>query len=138
LDSAWLALVIAISDGDTLTVLDGQQQIKIRLAEIDAPEKKQAFGSRSKESLGHICFQAQAEIRPEKKDKYGRTVARVSCDGIDASIYQVEHGMAWYSRDYFKDPLFPPLEAEAQAAKRGLWVDPHPIPPWEWRRMRRH
>jgi endonuclease YncB( thermonuclease family) len=108
------------------------------LAEIDAPEKAQAFGARSKESLAHVCFQSRAEVRPETKDRYGRTVARVTCDGIDASVYQVENGMAWYSRRYGKDPIFRPLEADAVAAKRGLWVQPHPIPPWEWRRMPRH
>lgn len=138
MDPAWLALVIAISDGDTMTILHDQQQIKVRLAEIDAPEKRQAFGARSRESLSYICFQAQAKIQPMTKDRYGRTVARVICDGIDASVHQMESGMAWYSRKYYKDPLFPALEEEARAAQRGLWADPTPTPPWEWRRMPRH
>lgn len=133
-----VALVIGISDGDTLTVLHNQQQIKIRLAEIDAPEKAQPFGTKAKQSLAALCFQVQAEIKPEKRDRYGRTVARLSCNGHDASTAQVTAGMAWVYRKYSTDPALPPLEAQARAANRGLWADPAPIPPWEWRHMPHH
>lgn len=134
----FVALVVGISDGDTLTVLHDQQQIKIRLAEIDAPEKAQPFGARSRQALADLCFQAKAEIKPEKRDRYGRTVARVSCHGTDASTAQLQAGMAWVYLKYSTDPALPPIEAEARAAQRGLWADPGPIPPWEWRRMPRH
>lgn len=99
--AAFLATVIGISDGDTLTVLDeDKQQVKIRLAEIDAPEKKQPFGTKSKQSLSDLCFGKQAEIIPQVKDRYKRTVARVRCAGVDANAEQVNRGMAWVYRQY--------------------------------------
>jgi endonuclease YncB( thermonuclease family) len=102
--TALMCLVIAIADGDTLTVLcNDNQQIKIRLAEIDAPEKAQPFGNRSTQSLADICFQKQAEIKPQTKVRYGRTVARVICDGTDANAEQVKRGMAWVYDKYVKD-----------------------------------
>ena len=86
-------LVIGVTDGDTLKVRCGAepepQNITIRLAEIDAPESHQAFGNRAKQSLSDLCFKKPAEVRPVTKDRYGRTVARVACDGQDASAYQV-------------------------------------------------
>ena len=128
-----VALVIGISDGDTLTVLHDQQQIKVRLAEIDAPEKAQPFGARAKKSLSDMCFGKTADITPQAKDRYGRTVARVRCDGIDANAEQIRRGMAWVYTRYSHDSTFPSLEKEARAARRGLWADDSPIPPWEWR-----
>lgn len=132
-----VAIVVSISDGDTLTVVHDQQQVKIRLAEIDAPEKAQSFGSRAKQSLSDMCFGKTAEVSAQTRDRYGRTVARVRCDGIDANAEQVRRGMAWVYTKYSHDPVFPPLEQEARAAHRGLWADPSPVPPWEWRHRSR-
>lgn len=133
-----LCVVVGISDGDTITARCTEQTVKIRLAEIDAPEKRQAFGARAKQSLSALCYGKQAEIRPQTHDRYGRMVARVSCAGQDASTAQIEAGMAWVYRKYSTAPTLPPLEAQARAASRGLWADPIPTPPWEWRRMPRH
>lgn len=133
----FVALVISISDGDTLTVLHDQQQVKIRLAEIDAPEKAQAFGARAKQSLSDLCFGKQAEVVPQSSDRYGRTVARVRCDGIDANAEQVRRGMAWVFDRYVTDRILYALQDEARTARRGLWSDPAPVPPWEWRHMKR-
>ena len=136
--AAFLATVIGISDGDTLTVLnENKQQIKIRLAEIDAPEKKQDFGTRSKQSLSDLCFGKQAEIIPKVKDRYKRTVARVKCAGVDANAEQVNRGMAWVYRQYAKDHNLYILQHEAQRLKSGLWADQSPTPPWEWRKIKR-
>ena len=136
--AAFLATVIGISDGDTLTVLnENKQQVKIRLAEIDAPEARQPFGTKSKQSLSELCFGKQAQIKPRVKDRYGRTVARVTCDGVDANAEQVNRGMAWVYRKYAKDNKLYVLQHEAKAAKRGLWSDPSPIPPRAWRQQRR-
>jgi endonuclease YncB( thermonuclease family) len=133
--TALMCLVIAIADGDTLTVLcNGNQQIKIRLAEIDAPEKKQPFGNRSKQSLADMCFQKQAEIKPQTKDRYGRTVARVICGGTDANAEQVKRGMAWVYDKYVKDRSLYALQDEARASKVGLWGDVEPVRPWEYRK----
>ena len=107
-------LVVGIADGDTLTARCVQpgayEQVKVRLAEIDAPEKKQPFGERSRQSLAIMCFQCEAVLRPTTIDRYGRTVARVECDGRDASAEQVQAGMAWAYTKYQADPVFPRLD----------------------------
>jgi micrococcal nuclease len=128
------APVIGISDGDTLTILESGQPVKIRLANIDAPEKAQPFGNRSKQSLSDLCFGKGAEYTPQAKDRYGRTVALVNCAGIEANKAQVERGMAWVYPKYNRDPLLPAVEESAKVGKRGLWADPQPVPPWEWRK----
>lgn len=128
------AKVISVADGDTITVLRDHEQVKIRLSDIDAPEKAQAFGNKSKQSLSELCFDKTATLADKEKDRYGRTLASVTCDGIDANAEQVRQGMAWVYRKYApKDSLLYVLEDEAKAAKRGLWADPEPVPPWEWR-----
>jgi endonuclease YncB( thermonuclease family) len=136
--AAFLATVIGISDGDTLTVLnENKQQVKIRLAEIDAPEARQPFGNKSKQSLSELCFGKQAEIVPRAIDRYKRTVARVKCAGVDANAEQVNRGMAWVYRKYAKDSSLYVLQHEARVAERGLWSDRSPIPPSAWRQQRR-
>ena len=130
-----MCLVVGIADGDTLTVLcNGNEQVKIRLAEIDAPEKKQPFGKRSKKSLSGMCFQKQAEIKPQTKDRYGRTVARVICNGADANVEQVKRGMAWVYDKYVRDQSLYAIQNKARASKVGLWADDKPVKPWEYRR----
>lgn len=125
--------VIGIADGDTLTLLVDERPLKIRLGDIDAPEKKQAFGQRSKESLSDLCWQKDATYQLETIDKYRRTVARVFCDGVDVNRAQVERGFAWVYVKYNKDPALPAVEASARSAGRGLWADKAPEPPWEFR-----
>lgn len=129
--------VVAVADGDTITVLRDKEQVKIRLIEIDAPEKAQAFGNKSKQSLSDLCFNKTATLADKGKDRYGRTLALVTCDGIDANREQVRQGMAWVYRKYApKDSPLYAVEDEAKAARRGLWADAEPVPPWEWRRVR--
>lgn len=129
-----VGLVVAIADGDTLTVLNEDfQQVKIRLAEIDAPEKRQAFGTRSRQSLGELCHEKRAEVRVTDVDRYKRIVGRVSCGGVDANAAQVRRGMAWVYDRYARDKTLYRLQDEALDARRGLWADPTPIAPWEWR-----
>ena len=126
--------VVAIADGDTLTVLVSRQQIKVRLTDIDAPERKQPFGQRSRQSLADLCARRDATVLEAGKDRYGRTLGRVLCDGVDANAEQVRRGMAWVYVRYAPkgSPLYA-MQAEARAAKRGLWADPRPVAPWEWR-----
>lgn len=133
---AFEAKVVGIADGDTMTVLRGREQIRVRLARIDAPEKKQAFGERARQSLPALCFGRIAEVTPEKKDRYGRTVARVSCQGQDVDQHQVQTGMAWVYRQFSKDGALLALESQARAGRRGLWAKKEPVPPWEWRRSK--
>lgn len=127
--------VVGVTDGDTLTALcAGNQQVKIRLAEIDAPEKAQPFGERSKQSLSDLCFDREAEITPLTTDRYGRTVARVHCESIDANAEQLRRGMAWVYDKYVTDRSLYALQDEAKSARRGLWLDKATTPPWEWRK----
>jgi len=130
-----VGLVVAIADGDTLTVLDEDfQQVKVRLAEIDAPEKKQPFGSRSRQSLGELCHEKRAEVQVTDVDRYRRIVGRVICAGVDANAAQVRRGMAWVYDRYAKDKSLYRLQDEARSAGRGLWADLQPVAPWEWRK----
>ncbi|WP_031436625.1 thermonuclease family protein [Methylobacter tundripaludum] len=130
----WSGTVVGISDGDTLTVLNAQKtQVKIRLAEIDAPESKQAFGTQSKQSLSDICFKKTVVVDDHGTDKYKRTLGRLRCDGVDANAEQVRRGMAWAYRQYLTDQSIADLEATAKSARTGLWADESPVPPWEFR-----
>jgi len=130
--------VVSIADGDTLTVLRGRKQVKIRLAEIDAPERKQPFGTRARAALAELCFGRTAEVTALSKDRYGRTLARVECDGRDAGGLQVRDGMAWVYRQYAaRESILFAVEMDAKLARRGLWADPAPVPPWEWRKQKR-
>jgi endonuclease YncB( thermonuclease family) len=138
MEALLLCLVVGVTDGDTLKARCGDAPMTtIRLAEIDAPEKRQPFGERSRQQLAQLCFQKVAEVHPQARDRYGRTVARVNCVGHDASLEQVRAGMAWAYTRYVTDPAVKELEAGARAATRGLWVDPTPTAPWDWRRPTR-
>jgi endonuclease YncB( thermonuclease family) len=130
--------VVHIADGDTLTILtESKQQVKIRLAGIDTPEKAQPFGNKAKQALAALTFQKQALIEVETKDQYGRTVGTVIVNGSDVNAELVRQGMAWVYRKYTNDQKLYKLEAEAKQAKRGLWVTDHPIEPWLWRKGKR-
>ena len=136
--AALLCLVVAVSDGDTLHArcdIEGEQQaIVVRLSEIDAPEKRQPWGDRSREHLAALCFNKPATVREETRDRNRRMVARVTCDGTDANAEQVRAGMAWVFDRYVTDRGLYVVQAEARRARRGLWSDVEPVPPWEWRR----
>lgn len=135
-------LIVGVTDGDTVTLLDkAQVQHKIRLAGIDAPEKKQAFGMRSKENLSDLVFNRQVTVETGKTDRYGREVGVVFVSGKDANLEQVRQGLAWHYKAYQKEQsetdkaLYAHAEVEARAAKRGLWRDAEPVPPWEFRHI---
>lgn len=126
--------VVSISDGDTLTILtESKQKIIVRLNAIDAPEKNQAFSNASKKSLSLICFKKPATVETLGLDKYGRTIGDVTCDGVNANSHQVDNGMAWVYRKYSNDQTLIALEAQAKHMGLGLWDDPNPVPPWDFR-----
>jgi len=133
--------VVGVADGDTITVLDANKvQYKIRLSGIDAPEKKQAFGNRSKESLSALAFDKTVNVETGKRDRFGRQIGKVLVNGRDVNLVQVERGMAWFYRQYQREQspndrrLYEAAEDAAKAGKRGLWRDADPVPPWEFRR----
>lgn len=127
--------VVGVHDGDTVTLLmAGNQQVIIRLAQIDAPESDgQAFGQQSKQSLSGMVFNKNIRVEKDTIDKYGRTVGTIFVDGLDANRAQIKRGMAWAYRKYLHDQSLLQVEDEARRAKVGLWSDPNPIPPWEYR-----
>ncbi|QZA79555.1 thermonuclease family protein [Deefgea tanakiae] len=126
--------VIGVSDGDTATILTADRKpVKIRLAQIDAPEKAQAFGERSKQSLSDLIYGKNVIVDVETTDKYGRTVGKIIVAGIDANLEQIKRGMAWFYVQYGKDAKYRDAESKAKSAKLGLWSEAAPTPPWEWR-----
>ena len=128
-----LCTIVGITDGDTLTARCESQTIKVRLAEIDAREKSQPFADRSKQHLSSLCYRQQAEIHPTTKDRYGRTVARVYCAGVDANAAMVRDGMAWAYTKNLTDPKILEIEEQARVGRTGLWADASPVAPWRWR-----
>jgi len=140
---ALVGKVVSIADGDTLTVLDASDtQHRIRLSGIDAPESRQAFGTRSRQHLADLDFSKVVTVEYDKRDRYGRTLGKVLIDGRDANLEQIKSGMAWHYKYYENEQppqdrkTYAEAEREARAAKRGLWVDPNPTPPWDFRRGR--
>lgn len=142
--------VVAVADGDTVTVLDSDfVRHKVRVAGIDAPEKAQPFGARSKESLSALVYGKEVTVEWEKRDRYGRIVGKVlvrpqDCRDcpmtVDAGMAQLSAGMAWWYRKYSAEQskddrvLYEAEEEKARVRGQGLWRDADPVPPWEWRR----
>ncbi|EIE3169285.1 thermonuclease family protein [Escherichia coli] len=126
--------VIRVLDGDTIEVLQDKKPVRIRLANIDAPEKKQAFGRWSTNQLKALLAGQSVTVSYTQTDRYGRIIGRVfTMNGTEASRFMVQSGAAWIYERYNVDESLPALQREAQEQKRGLWADPKPVPPWEWR-----
>jgi endonuclease YncB( thermonuclease family) len=131
--------VVSIHDGDTLTVLAEHKQITVHLAEVDAPELRQAFGAQARQSLADLCFDKPARVLVVGHDRQGGAVGRIHCDGVDASAKQVQRGMAWvYQRQANSASQLYFLEDQAQRNREGLWADPTSMPPWAHRANRRN
>jgi len=132
--------VVKITDGDTVHVLDqSQTKHKIRLGGIDAPEKKQAFGKKSKQNLSSLIAGNNVEVEYDKRDRYGRIIGKLIKDGQDINLLQIKHGYAWHYKYYQRDQskldrvLYSSAEIEAKEKTIGLWAAPA-IPPWEFRK----
>jgi endonuclease YncB( thermonuclease family) len=133
--------VVAIADGDTITILDSANtQHRVRLAGIDAPETHQAFGEQSRLNLSEMIYGKDVSVTYQKTDQYGRIVGKIFLDGKDINLEQVKAGMAWHYK-FYEDEQTPEdrdayakAEAEARAARRGLWQDPNPIEPYQFRK----
>lgn len=129
--------VVAILDGDTIDVLVDQRPVRVRLAQIDAPEKRQAFGTRSRQVLAGLVFKKTARVTEDGHDRYGRVVGTVFVADVDVNAQMVREGMAWVYRQYAKNKMLYELETQAKELRVGLWVDPDPMPPWKYRRANR-
>jgi len=139
LASDFAGQVVGVIDGDTIKVLHNGREEKVRLLGIDCPEKRQAFGNRAKQAASEFAFRKSVTVMSHGRDRYKRTIGEVILlDGKNLNQELVREGMCWWYRQYApKDMKLERLEAEARTAKRGLWVDPNPIPPWEWRHRQR-
>ena len=136
--------VVRVTDGDTIVVLDAnKQQHKIRLQGIDAPERGQDFGTKSKEHLSELVAGKTVEVDYSKYDRYGRTLGMVLLNGEDVNLEQVEVGLAWHYKKYQGEQSnadrvkYSDAELEARRHKLGLWHDPNPVPPWVYRQAKR-
>lgn len=130
--------VVGVLDGDTITLLSaGNRQTRVRLAQIDAPEKRQDYGQASKRALSDWVYGEQVTVEIADTDRYGRKVGKVLLGGTDVNLEQVRAGMAWVYRQYAHDPAYYRAEDEARTARRGLWSQSNPVPPWEFRHKTR-
>ncbi len=131
--------VIGIKDGDTFEVLYDSIPERVRLAEIDCPEKSQAFGKNARQYASDLCFGKTVTVASDgKRDRYGRVVGTITTnEGINVNEELVKAGFAWHYKQYSKSKTLDGIEAQARDKKLGLWADKNPQAPWEWRKERR-
>ena len=131
--------VVGIIDGDTIEVLNGHHAERIRLSGIDCPEKRQAYGQKAKDAVADLTFGKEVIIQTHGHDKYKRTLGDViQPDGTNVNQELVKDGWCWWYRKYAPgDTVLEGLEKAARKGRKGLWVDPHPVPPWVYRKARR-
>ena len=136
----WSGLVVGISDGDTITVLHEGKGEKIRLYGIDTPEKGQAFGKKAKQFTSKMVYGKTVEVEAKDTDRYGRTVALINVGGQSVNEELIKNGYAWVYRKYCVESFCEDwlnFEIIARYGKIGLWSEPNPIPPWEYRKNQR-
>lgn len=147
-------LVIAVVDGDTISIIDaGNTKYKVRLAGIDSPEKSQSFGERSKQNMVRMVFGRSVQVEWQKEDRYGRIVGKVlapqencrdnTCPkSLDVGLAQIAVGLAWHYKKYEREQeqadrvIYSDYENQARAKNIGLWSEPNPIAPWNFRRKK--
>jgi len=132
--------VIRVADGDTITILTNTEKVKIRLAEIDTPERAQPYGKQAKDALAKLIAGKSVIVEEQTVDGYERVVGRVYLHNLDVNAEMVKQGHAWVYREYSYDFTLYKLEIEAEKAKRGLWAlhKDERVPPWEWRKSKRN
>jgi len=135
--------VVGVLDGDTIDVLTAdKERVRVRLAGIDAPEKSQAFGSASKRHLSDLVYGKNVSVEWHKRDRYGRVVGKVRCDGVDVDLEMVKAGFAWHYIKYTQEQMpsdrtaYADAQVAAREQRRGLWQDGSAKPPWDFRRAR--
>lgn len=141
---AWTGKVVTVSDGNTAKIVqsDTGTLVKVRFAGIDSPEKKQAYGQEARKYINGLIAGEMVRVEPVGQDRYGRTVGYIWLNGKEINLKIVAAGYAWMYRQYSPKPKsraakYHNAEASAKVRKAGLWQDPNPIPPWEWRKAKR-
>ena len=130
--------VVSVADGDTITILDDMKiQHRVRLARIDAPEKGQPYGTKARQYLSSLIFGKPVKVTYKSKDRYKRILGIVYYDGQDINLIMVQQGMAWHYSYYDRTEEYAEVEKQARRLKIGLWADPDPIPPYEYRQSKK-
>lgn len=127
--------VVAVHDGDTVTVRTDKATVRIRLVGIDCPEYKQPFSSRARQFTSRLVFGKTVDVRGEGYDRYNRLLGRIYVDGTDVNLALVRAGLAWHFDESPATRDLALAEREARAGRLGLWATPNPVPPWRWRRQ---
>ena len=130
--------VVKVSDGDTVHVLAGKQKAKIRLDRIDAPESRQEYGREATKHLADLIFGKTVKVLYDKKDRYGRILGTIFMGDLEVNLEMVATGNAWHYRQFDKTIAYCDAERMAREKELGLWANPSPICPQEWRRRRKH
>ncbi len=136
-DQVLAGKVIGVTDGDSLRVLVGTTPVEVRLQGVDAPERGQSYGQRAKQAFSAMVAGKNVQVRKTGEDRYGRTLGVVTVQGVDVNQRLVEDGWAWHYQQYSNDAGLERSEQSARAARRGLWAEERPIPPWEYRSRQR-
>lgn len=126
--------VTSIADGDTFTMLVNNEQIRVRLHGIDCPERGQDFSNVARQFLAEMTFEKEVTVKEMDTDQYGRTIGVVSIDGENVNEELLKAGLAWHYKRYDKNPNWAKFEERARNQKKGIWSQPNPIPPWDWRK----
>ena len=146
--AVWLALVamqsparplsgtvVAVHDGDTISVRTRDATLRVRLYGIDCPEYRQPFSARARQFTSKMIFKREVTVRVEGTDQYERVLGRVFVDGVELNEVLVRNGLAWHYEIRVSDRALADAERYARAAKVGIWSQPNPVPPWRWRRQ---
>jgi len=123
-----------IYDGDTVSIIDGQNEYKLRITHIDAPERNQPYGKKSRRALINLCKNAVVTVNITGTDKYRRKLGSLNCNEKDVASFMLKHGHAWFNDRYSSDLVLAFKERTAREKKLGLWQDHKPIAPWVWRK----
>lgn len=133
--------IVGVVDGDTVDLLvDGRDLVRVRIAGIDAPERGQPFGQRSKQKMSDMVFGKPADVVFDKRDRYGRTIGKVIVNGRDAGLLLIDSGLAWHYKKYEREQsvsdrrLYSDAEQQARRLQVGFWSESDPVPPWDWRK----
>jgi micrococcal nuclease len=147
LGSAWIlgfsAPILAANityfyDGDTVKIQEADQSYKLRITDIDAPERNQRYGKTARRALMQLCTNAELSVQITGMDKYLRKLGKLSCNHQDVSSYMIQEGHAWFNYRYSADFMLAQAEQNARTKRLGLWKNKRPTPPWTWRKNHTH
>ncbi len=133
-------IVTHVYDGDTVKLSNTDGEFKLRLTDIDAPERNQSYGKKSRRALTKLCKGNKIFVTAQilGTDKYNRYLGKLQCNNVDASLYLVEHGLAWHNAKYSNNPITQNAEHIARLNRLRLWKSKRPMPPWVWRQKHPH